>query len=130
MKEDFGALTKDDIILLFLFDHDFKISQIRADDVGYIFYVFDIQYQQTFQPIKLELKFDRFVSSDINSYVLVLTNKIVSIGSDGQRYFDLIFFSFFETPSFFFSILTVFLSVRLHYNALLNCQCHNLESYS
>ena len=48
IKEDFGALTKDDIILLFLFDHDFKISHIRADDVGYIFYVFDIQYQQTF----------------------------------------------------------------------------------
>ena len=46
-------------------------------DVGYNLYVFDIRYQRNFtasQPIKVE----------------VLTNKLVGISSDGQRYFDLI----------------------------------------
>ena len=40
------------------------------------------------QPIKLEFKFDGVVSNDINEYALVLANKLVSIGSDGQRHFD------------------------------------------
>ena len=42
------------------------------------------------QPIKVEFKFEGVVPNDFNGYALVLTNKLVSIGSDGQRHFDLI----------------------------------------
>ena len=42
------------------------------------------------QPIKIEFKFEGVVPNDINGYALVLTNKLVSISSDGQRHFDLI----------------------------------------
>ena len=42
------------------------------------------------QPIEVEFKFDGVVSKDINGYALVLTNKLVSISSDGQRHVDLI----------------------------------------
>ena len=52
-----------------------------------------MRYQQNFtasQPVKVEFEFDGFVSNDIKGYALVLTNKLVSISSDGQRYVDLI----------------------------------------
>ena len=92
-KEAFRAFTKDDILQPYLSDTDFRSSNVRADDVGYDFNVFDIRFQQNFtasQPIKLEFKFVGFVPNDINGYGLVLTNKLVSISSDGQLQFDLI----------------------------------------
>ena len=52
-----------------------------------------MRYQRKFtvsQPIKIEFKFDVIVPNDVNGYALVSTNKLVSIGSDGQRHFDLI----------------------------------------
>ena len=55
-------------------------------------YVFDIRYQKSFessQPIKVEFKFDGVVPAGIYGYALVLTNKLISISSDGQRMFDL-----------------------------------------
>ena len=91
IKEDFRALTKDYILQQYILDDDFRSSKVRTDDVGFNLYDFDIRYQKNFatsQPIKVELKFDLVVPNDINGYVLVLTKKLVSIGSDGPRHFD------------------------------------------
>ena len=93
IKEPFRASTKDDILQPYISEDDFRSSNLRADDVGYNLYVFDIRYQKTFtesQPIKVELKLDGVVPNDINRYALVLTNKLDSISSDGQKHFDLI----------------------------------------
>ena len=93
IKETFKALTEDDILQLYISDDNFRTSNAAANDIGYNLYVFDIRYQKNFtnsQPIKVEFKFDGVVPNDINGYALVLTNKLVSISSDGQRHFDLI----------------------------------------
>ena len=93
IKEAFRALTKDDILQPFISEEDFRTSNVRAADVGYNLYVFDIRYQKNYtasQPIKIEFKFDGVVPNNVNGYALVLTNKLVSISSDGQRHFDLI----------------------------------------
>ena len=92
-KEGFRALTKDDILQPYIGDDNFRTSDVRADDVDYNLYVFDIRYQKTFtkfQPYKVEIQFDGVVPNDSNGYALVLTNKLVSISSDGQLHFDLI----------------------------------------
>ena len=86
-------MTKDDILQPYISEADFRRSNVAANDIGYNLYVFDIRYQRNFtnsQPIKVEFKFDGVVPNDINEYALVLTNKLVSISSDGQRHFDLI----------------------------------------
>ena len=93
IKEAFRALTKDNILQPYISDDNFRTSNAAANDNGYNLYVFDIRYQKNFtnsQPIKVEFKFDGVVPNDINGYALVLTNKLVSISSDGQRHFDLI----------------------------------------
>ena len=93
IKEAFRALTKDEILQPYILEADFRRSNTVANDIGYNLYVFDIRYQKNFtnsQPIKVEFKFDGVVPNDINGYALVLTNKLVSVGSDGQRHFDLI----------------------------------------
>ena len=93
IKEAFRALTKDDILQSYIFEDDFRSSNISADDVGYNLYVFHTRYQKnstSSQPIKVEFKFDGIVPNDVNGYALVLTNKLVSISSDGQRHFYLI----------------------------------------
>ena len=92
-KEVFRALTKDDILQPYISEEDFRTSNVRAADVGYDLYVFDIRYQKNYtasQPIKVEFKFDGVVPNNVDGYTLVLTNKLVSISSDGQRHFDLI----------------------------------------
>ena len=93
IKETFRASTTKVIFQLYLSDHDFRSWNNRVDDVGYKLYVFDIRHQQNFsgsQPIEVELKFDGVVSNKTNGYVLVLTNKLVSVKSDRQKHFDLI----------------------------------------
>ena len=35
IEEAFGALTEDDILQTYISDHDFRSSNVRADDVGY-----------------------------------------------------------------------------------------------
>ena len=93
IKKAFKALTKDDILQPFISEADFRRSNVAAKDIGYNLYVFDIRYQKTFtnsQPTKVEFNFEGVVPNDINGYALVLTNKLVSISSDGQRHFDLI----------------------------------------
>ena len=93
IKEVFRALTKDDILQPYISEEDFRTSNVRAADVGYNLYIFDIRYQKNFtnsQPIKVEFKIDGVVPNNVNGYALVLTNKLVSLSSDGQRHFDLI----------------------------------------
>ena len=43
IKEAFIALTRNDNLKQFLPDHDFRSSNARADDIGYIFYVLDLE---------------------------------------------------------------------------------------
>ena len=90
IKEAFRALTKDAILQPYFSEADFRTSNVAANEIDYNLYVFDIRCQKNFtnsQPIKVEFKFE---GDDINGYALVLTNKLVSISSDGQRHFDLI----------------------------------------
>ena len=93
IKEAVKALTKDYILQPYISEADFRTSKVAANDIGCSLYVFDVSYQKKYtnsQPIKVEFKFERVVPIDINGYALVLTNKLVSISSDGQRHFDLI----------------------------------------
>ena len=91
IKEALKASTKDNILQPYISDDNFRTSNVRVDDVGYNLYVLDIGYQKNFtssQPIKVELKFNGFVPNDINGYALVLTHRLISKSSDGQRHFD------------------------------------------
>ena len=92
IKEAFKALTKDDILLPYISEDDFRSSN-EANNIGYNIYVFDIRYQKNFenaQPVKIEFKFSENIAAGIYGYALVLTNRLVSITSDGQRMFDLV----------------------------------------
>ena len=92
-KEIFRAVSKDDILQSYISDPDLRSSNVRADDVGYMLYVFVIRYQQNFtasQPFKVEFEFDGVVPNDLNAHGLVLRNQLVSVSSDGQRHFNLI----------------------------------------
>ena len=94
IKETFKASTKVGFLQPYKSYKEFR-SSINNNDIGYLFYVFDIRYQKNFtssQSIKVEFKSDHkgVVLENINEYVLVLTNKLFYISSDGQRYFDLI----------------------------------------
>ena len=91
-EEAFKILTKDDILQPYISEHDFRSSN-DGNNIGYTLYVFDIRYQKNFesaQPIKVEYKFSENVPAGIYGYALVLTNKLISLSSDGQRHFDLI----------------------------------------
>ena len=51
-----------------------------------IFYAFDIRYQKNYtasQPIEVEIKFNGVIPNNVNRYGLALTNKLVSVTSDG-----------------------------------------------
>ena len=92
IKEAFKALTKDDILQPYISEDDFRSSN-EADNIGYNIYAFDIRYQKNFenaQPVKIEFKFSENINAGIYGYALVLTNKLISISSDGQRMFDLV----------------------------------------
>ena len=91
IKEAFKALTKDDILQPYINENDFRSSN-NNNDVGYNIYAFDIRYQKNFenaQPIKVEFKFSENIDAGIYGYALVLTNRLISITSDGQKMFDL-----------------------------------------
>ena len=92
IKETFISLTKDNILQPYISENDFRSSN-DDNDIGYNIYAFDIRYQKNFQisqPIKVEFKIDGVVPAGIYRYALVLTNRLISISSDGQRMFDLI----------------------------------------
>ena len=91
IKQAFKDLTEDNILKPYISDNDFRSSN-DVDNIGYNIYVFDIRYQKNFesaQPIKVEFKFDGVFPARIYGHALVLTNKLFSISSDGQRMFDL-----------------------------------------
>ena len=91
IKEAFKALTKDNILQPHISNHDFKSSN-DDNDIGYNIYAFDIRYQKNFenaQPVKVEFKFSENIPGGIYGYALVLTNRLASTTSDGQRMFDL-----------------------------------------
>ena len=91
IKEALKALTEDNLLQPYISDADFRSSN-NDNNIGYNIYVFDIRYQKNFessQPIKVEFKFDGVIPAGIYGYALVLTNKLISISSDGQRMFDL-----------------------------------------
>ena len=55
-------------------------------------HAFDIRYQKYFdsgQSVEVEFVFDGVITARIYGYALVLTNRSVSINSDGQRVYDL-----------------------------------------
>ena len=92
IKEAFRALTKDDILQPYISENDFRSSN-NNNDIGYNIYAFDIRYQKNFenaQPVKVEFKFSENIDAGIYGYALVLTNRLISISSDGQRMFDLV----------------------------------------
>ena len=114
IKEAFKALTKDNILQPYISEHDFRSSN-DDDDIGYNIYAFDIRYQKNFessQPSKVEYKIDGVAPAGIYGSALVLTNRLISISSDGQRMFELnyVFFNFFITPSYSFIVNSVFFS--------------------
>ena len=92
IKEAFKALTEDDILQPYISEDDFRSSN-EGNNIGYNIYAFDIRYQKNFenaQPVKVEFKFSENIPAGIYGYALVLTNKLISISSDGQRMFDLV----------------------------------------
>ena len=91
IKEAFRALTKDDILQPYISEDDFRSSN-EGNNIGYNINAFDIRYQKNFenaQPIKVEFKFSENIAAGIYGYALVLTKRLTSITSDGQRMFDL-----------------------------------------
>ena len=92
IKEAFRALAKDDILQTYISENDFRSSN-NNNDIGYNLYVSDIRYQKNLgssQPIKIEFKFPENIAAWIYGYASVSTNKLISLGSDGQRQFELV----------------------------------------
>ena len=86
------VFTRDDILQQYMSDNDIRASD-NGNNIGYNLYVFDIRYQkklESAQPIELEYRFSENIPAGIISHALVLTNKLDSIGRDGQRHFNLI----------------------------------------
>ena len=91
IKQALKYLTKDDILEPYISDNDFRSSN-DGNNIGYNLYVSDRRCQKTFesaQPNKVEFKIGQVVPAGIYVYALVLTNRILSISSDGQRHFDI-----------------------------------------
>ena len=90
IKKAFRALTKDDILQPYITEYDFRFSN-EGNNIGYDIYASDIRYQKNFenaQPVKVEFKFSENIPGGIYGYALVLTNRLASITSDGQKMFD------------------------------------------
>ena len=103
IKEAARALTRDDVLQPYLSEDDFR-SSIDGNIIGYNIHSFDIRYQKNFesaQPVKVEFKLQRVVPAGIYGYVLVLTNRLVSISSDG-RMFDPVEIEFLHNTIIFF----------------------------
>ena len=91
IKEALKALTKDDILQPYITEDDFR-SCNEGNNKGYNIYAFDIRYQKKIenaQPVKVEFKFSENIPGGIYGDALVLTKRLASITSDGQRMFDL-----------------------------------------
>ena len=91
IKQAFMALTKIDKLQPYISEHDFRSSN-DGIIIGYNLYVFDVRYQKRFegaQPIKVDFKVSEKNPAGVYGYALLLTNRILSIGPDRQRHFDL-----------------------------------------
>ena len=91
-KEAFRFFTKHDMLQPYISDNEFR-SSINGKNVGYNLYVVDMHYQKNLEsarPIKVEIKISGNIPAVFYGYALVLTNKLFSISSDGQRHFDFI----------------------------------------
>ena len=92
IKEVFRALTKDNILQPYISEDDFR-SDNNGNNIGYKIHVFDIRCQKNYQSgqsVKIEFKLDKVIPAGIYGYPLFLTNRLVSISSDGQRMLDLV----------------------------------------
>ena len=92
IKEAFKALLKDNVLQPYITEVGFRSSN-DGNNISYNIHVFDIRYQKKYesgQSGEVEFKFDGVVPAGIYGYALVLTNRLISIGSDCQRMFDLI----------------------------------------
>ena len=69
----------------------------------YTFSIYDVKkILESAQPIKGEFKFPENNSGGIYGYALVLTKKLVSISSDGQRHFEIDYIYFFHNTILLF----------------------------
>ena len=117
IKEAFRARTNDNILQPYITEDDFRSSNDGVN-IAYKKHDFDIRYQKNFergQSVKVELKFDGVVPAGIYSRALILTNRLVSTNSDGQRMFDLSYIQFFHNILCFFNDKFVLLSNDLLY---------------
>ena len=66
----------------------------KIDSQTHVNATFDrLSISKTSQPIRLEFKFNhQFGVADYIAYAVVLTPKLISISSDGQRHFDLLYY--------------------------------------
>ena len=91
----FRNLAKNNILQPYITQKDYVTSNIYSDgNPVYNLSVFVIRHHQDYssgQPIKVRFDFGPPVPAATNliGYALRLTNKILSITSDGQRQFDL-----------------------------------------
>ena len=92
----FRHLANDNILQPYLTQKIFIASTNYLDDnAGFNIYVFDIRHYQDYssaQPIKVGFVFRPAIPAGNNliGYALLLTNKLVSLSSDGQKQFDMI----------------------------------------
>ena len=88
----FSELQKNNILEPHRCGGDFRSSN-KSIGIGDNFYVFKIRYQEVCtatQTVQVEAKFSDGVDSGVIGCALVVTNRLVSVSSDGRRHFDLI----------------------------------------
>ena len=78
------------IYLKRILDH---LIMVNGNDFDYNLYIFDKRCQKNLesaQSINVELSLSKNIPAGKSGYALALTNKLVSISSDGQRHFVLV----------------------------------------
>ena len=92
----FRHLARDNILQPYFSQKDFITSNNYRDaNPGYILFVFDFRHHQDYssaQPVKARFDFRPAFPAATNliGYALLLSNKLVSVSSDGQKQIDLI----------------------------------------
>ena len=90
----FRHIAKDNIFQAYITQKGFTTSNNIPDgNRGYNLYIFDIRHYQDYtsaQPIKVKFDFRSAVpvATNLIGYALLLTNKLLSVSSIGQRPFD------------------------------------------
>ena len=88
----FRALRKDNKLQPYMYQmmiSDLQTLGLMTLDINICFRYKTTEKLYKFPTIKEEFKFDGVVPDDKNGYILVLTNKLVSVSSGGQHHFDL-----------------------------------------